>query len=375
MEALKAAGLAGHEEDSRVKKLQELAWSLQSLTSKPGGKLPEVFKKECGRLASDAVQLCTDAGYMDEADFFERAAVYTKKIEAKKVEAATVEEREKDKLADRCFRRGQDGMYLVGNREQLSVSTPSGPLTMTSSSTGGASKLSASTIAAECLDDPEALWLSDRDIRDSDVDALCQGLRQAGSGLTSLDLSHNQLADAGVQKLVGALAAGTCPKLKELWIGANQFGDLGFEMLTNGLVKLRKDLKVHAEVELKPATDAAAAPPDEKVPDTEGADIHGLTQAVTDNAASADAGGVAAGGHKVEETSEGGLRITLHLPDDIQTAKDLVLDVSESRLLARTLSGAEVADIALPPGLDASSCEAKFSKKLHTMTVAFQSIK
>lgn len=63
--------------------------------------------------------------------------------------------------------------------------------------------------------------------------------------LTELDLSHNKIKDAGIQALVAALAGGAAPKLKELRVYSNEFGELGQTMLTQGLPVFRKKLEVH----------------------------------------------------------------------------------------------------------------------------------
>eukprot|EP00913_Durusdinium_trenchii_P020797 g19537.t1 len=62
--------------------------------------------------------------------------------------------------------------------------------------------------------------------------------------VTELDLSHNSIKDTGVQALVAALASGAAPKLRELKLYSNEFGQLGETMLTQGLPVFRKDLKV-----------------------------------------------------------------------------------------------------------------------------------
>jgi len=107
--------------------------------------------------------------------------------------------------------------------------------------------LTAQEVAARCRDDPEALFLCDVGIGDTDIDALCKGLKNAGQNLSTLDISNNQIADAGLQALVTAFAGGMCPKLTELYIGCNQFGEQGLTMLNSGLRVLRKGLTIHAE--------------------------------------------------------------------------------------------------------------------------------
>eukprot|EP00928_Gymnodinium_smaydae_P003757 TRINITY_DN11329_c0_g1_i1.p1 TRINITY_DN11329_c0_g1~~TRINITY_DN11329_c0_g1_i1.p1 ORF type:complete len:297 (-),score=87.14 TRINITY_DN11329_c0_g1_i1:107-922(-) len=72
-------------------------------------------------------------------------------------------------------------------------------------------------------------------------------LLKGNDDVTELDLSHNQLNDAGVQALVAALAAGAAPNLKDLRIYKNEFGALGKTMLTQGLAVFRKKLEIKCE--------------------------------------------------------------------------------------------------------------------------------
>lgn len=83
-------------------------------------------------------------------------------------------------------------------------------------------------------------------INDEDLKELIQAIRNSEI-VEELDLSHNNISDQGVQNLVGTLANGGFPKLKELKIYANKFTDLGTTMLSQGLRILRKSLTVHLE--------------------------------------------------------------------------------------------------------------------------------
>merc|ERR1719277_839123 len=78
---------------------------------------------------------------------------------------------------------------------------------------------------------------------DEDIALLCEHLK-GNKDITELDLSHNHIKDAGIQKLVGALAGGAAPNLKELRVYNNEFGELGKVMLTQGLPVLRKKLEI-----------------------------------------------------------------------------------------------------------------------------------
>jgi len=81
-------------------------------------------------------------------------------------------------------------------------------------------------------------------ICDEDITDLVKQLK-GNQDVIELDLSHNNIKDVGVQALVGALANGAAPNLKELRLYSNEFGELGQTMLTKGLPVFRKKLTVH----------------------------------------------------------------------------------------------------------------------------------
>lgn len=78
---------------------------------------------------------------------------------------------------------------------------------------------------------------------DEDLAEVIEHLK-GNTDVTELDVSHNHIKDAGVQRLVGALASGAAPNLKELRIYNNEFTHLGEVMLTQGLPVLRKKLEI-----------------------------------------------------------------------------------------------------------------------------------
>ncbi|CAL1138618.1 unnamed protein product [Cladocopium goreaui] len=78
---------------------------------------------------------------------------------------------------------------------------------------------------------------------DEDLTEVIEKLKD-NQDVTELDLSHNKIKDSGIQALVAALAAGAAPKLRELKVYSNEFGQLGETMLTQGLPVFRRDLKV-----------------------------------------------------------------------------------------------------------------------------------
>lgn len=211
--------------------------------------------------------MCSNASYTEQNDFVERAEAFTEELTKKKAEATKVEEAEKEKLANRCLRANGGGGYGVGKREDSYFLPPPDkapvldrdspfdapsqenrmPESNGASRVGAGALLSAAEVAARCADDPEALFLCDLALRDSDMDAVCEGLRRGGSRLTALDLSHNALGDKGMQRIASELARKTCPQLRELWVGGNNFSELGAKALTEGLTAIRRDLAVHLD--------------------------------------------------------------------------------------------------------------------------------
>lgn len=88
------------------------------------------------------------------------------------------------------------------------------------------------------------MGLAFNQLTDEDMTEIIESLK-GNKDVTELDLSNNHFKDAGIQRLVGALAGGAAPNLKELRIHSNEFSDLGKVMLTQGLKVLRKKLEIH----------------------------------------------------------------------------------------------------------------------------------
>eukprot|EP00811_Abedinium_folium_P036724 NODE_9406_length_1426_cov_8.027714.p1 GENE.NODE_9406_length_1426_cov_8.027714~~NODE_9406_length_1426_cov_8.027714.p1 ORF type:complete len:385 (+),score=132.95 NODE_9406_length_1426_cov_8.027714:147-1301(+) len=239
-------------EDPRVRDLQQLAWNVQGRSNKPGGRLPESYRHSVSRFTSRVVAMCADAPYMAEVDFLERAKTATRELEAKKAEITQLEAEIEKEREGNCFRAAAGGStYVVGKRctpESAGGGDGSGEVfTLPPTRQGGERTLTAGEVTARCADDPEELQLCDVGLGDSSIEALCEGLRAGGAQLRVLDLSHNCISDAGVQRLVSALAArALCPQLSELWLGGNAFGKLGSDMLVSGLGALRPRLVIHS---------------------------------------------------------------------------------------------------------------------------------
>jgi len=334
--------------------------------------------REAYKITSKAISVCGSAGYLEEADFLERSEVLRKEIEAKKIELKEVEDIEIEKLAGKCYRAAGGGSYavtnVVGPGGALSNGghvDPNAPLPTTAGEMS-AKAITASEVVARCHDDPEALWLSNVGLRDSGLDAVCDGLRRGGSQLTSLDLSHNHIADAGIQRLVTALASGACPHLQELWLGGNEFGALGSQILTAGLGALRKNLSVH--IEESASGDLRPTPPgdlcrgeDATAPAAKPSEV---VAEASDSVSEATPGLEPV---KIEQgpPAEGGswVRAAVPLPEGVLSAQDLELDVSERQLVVKSLGGALLANAALPCTIDPASAQAAFSRKRRTLTV------
>eukprot|EP00929_Paragymnodinium_shiwhaense_P046067 TRINITY_DN23480_c0_g3_i1.p1 TRINITY_DN23480_c0_g3~~TRINITY_DN23480_c0_g3_i1.p1 ORF type:complete len:474 (-),score=111.84 TRINITY_DN23480_c0_g3_i1:245-1666(-) len=442
--------------DDRVKKLQELAWGLQTMSNKPGGKLPEDYKRECYRLSSSAISLCSNATYMEESDFLERAAEFTKKIEAKKIEVGHKEEEVKQSYQGRCLVRTAEGAYTVGNRTDsyaggdiggavLGQATPQKlkepPQTslqklwsksgsdviieevapaMLASSRGNAGydnsasgpAITSSEVAARCQDDPEALWLCDLNLGDGDMEAVCQGLRRGGSRTTSLDISHNRIGDAGIQRLATELAKGSCPKLAELWVGGNSFSQLGAQMLTGGVKAMRKSLSIHLSdgggdtaatptaaspspvlTGTSPSASSTASCPEAAAPSATEAANHEVNAApataasrAEDEAAVDVADGVPSAAAQpsnvsvsLQPAAEGEVPTVkvavASLPERVSGPQDLDLDVCRQRFIVRVAADGEVlADAAFPKEVDPDSAQAAFSRKRRTITLTLHTV-
>lgn len=89
-----------------------------------------------------------------------------------------------------------------------------------------------------------SMRLSFMSLCDEDIVDLVK-LLKGNEDIKEIDLSHNSIKDTGIQTLVGALANGAAPNLRELRLYNNEFGELGKTMLTQGLAVLRKKLEVH----------------------------------------------------------------------------------------------------------------------------------
>jgi len=89
--------------------------------------------------------------------------------------------------------------------------------------------------------------LSFASMTDDDLDVLLDAVRTS-EVVKELDLSHNDLRDVGVQKLVSVLADETClPNLETVRLYKNGFTSLGMTMLTQGLAVFRPNLKLILE--------------------------------------------------------------------------------------------------------------------------------
>lgn len=369
--------------DPRVKKLQEDAWSLQNMSVKPGNVIPEDAKKSAYRLTSRVIALCTNAEYVEEEDFLERAAAFKKDIVAKRKELEQLEESIKQDKSGKCYRVKSDGGYEIGQRGTgSSFEEMSGGYFNTTDEVYGhagqpQSALSAKEVMDRCAEDPECLWLGGAGIRDRDVEALLEGLRKSGSQLTSLDLSDNQMADKGIQKLVTGFAGGLCPKLQELWVTGNPFTQLGHQMLTSGLGNLRKDLNIQMSQPNVPnrgeGTSEVAEPKERQAPASSlppASETPKKAEEPATTVAASPEGQASVGCSGLDfSVLDGSIQVKVHMPDSVTKADEFDLDLSEERVVVRGSDGSLIADGKTPVPVNPDTAQAKFSRRNHSLTV------
>eukprot|EP00927_Polykrikos_kofoidii_P080870 TRINITY_DN77870_c0_g1_i1.p1 TRINITY_DN77870_c0_g1~~TRINITY_DN77870_c0_g1_i1.p1 ORF type:complete len:271 (+),score=60.36 TRINITY_DN77870_c0_g1_i1:216-1028(+) len=97
-----------------------------------------------------------------------------------------------------------------------------------------------------CAKGAKEMRFSFMNLTDEDLKEILP-LLKGNEDVLELDLSQNDIEDAGVQSLVATLAGGAAPNLRELKIFCNKFGDLGKTMLTQGLPVFRKKLDIRWE--------------------------------------------------------------------------------------------------------------------------------
>ena len=80
------------------------------------------------------------------------------------------------------------------------------------------------------------LWLHENKIRSAGLTGLAAAFRADGApGITELRLQFNDIDDVGVLALAEAWEAGGCSQLREVHLGANQIGDAGLAALAQHL--------------------------------------------------------------------------------------------------------------------------------------------
>jgi len=406
-----------HDDDPRVKELRDLAYRLSNFCNKPGSRMPQEVQKAARKLSSKVQAYCSDVEYIAEPDFVERKAMFEKLINVEVEKCRKAEEAAVEDSKSKCYRGLGGGeyeiAYLEGRADPKFIGDPNAPLSTSKSKREQA--LTADEVANRCQDDPEALFLCDVGIGDTDIDALCAGLKRAGQKLTTLDISSNQIADAGIQKLTTGFAGGMCPNLTELYIGCNAFGEQGRCMLDGGLVFLRKGLTIHADnsVGQSPAQELGGTafrnnwkpevvtaeqearsgdiegPASNKKKSPTGGDTGALPnyndmlkaakgeapKAKPEKAAAEDAGKVTdnsafSGSATIVEGAEGQeVHVVIPLAgSSVSSAADLELDISASEVRISGPGGLSVS-VLLPDEVEPSSAQPSFSKKRQQLVV------
>jgi hypothetical protein len=231
-------------EETPAEKLRTQAWGLNTKCSKPGGVLPEKVKKEAHNLSSKVIGFCEDAKYTDPADWELRAAKFRVLVKEKAEEMDRIEKEIKEASAANPKVAAWDekeGKYVVAEKRPAGWSQDTGSSAELKTSVGDGSGLEAARarIGLESLEEvSDSVDLSGLRLTDSDLPPL---LEEISTSVTSIDLSRNEIQDAGLQTLITACV--TRPALKELRLAGNSFGEMGLVML-KGLASLRADLHV-----------------------------------------------------------------------------------------------------------------------------------
>lgn len=367
--------------------------------------MPLDVQKAARKLSSKVQAYTSDVEYIAEEDFVERKKSFEKLLHA---ELEKVQKAEADAVEDskgKCYRGLGGGSYEVaylskGNDPQCDQAP------MQTSTSARTQALTAEEVASRCQEDPEALFLCDVGIGDTDIDALTAGLKRAGQNLTMLDISSNNIADAGVQKLVTGFAGGICPKLTELFIGCNSFGEQGRTMLSGGLSILRKGLTINAddsgtkpskqEGRCKEPNEPATTKQEPQAPqelqevttieqEAKSCDIESPASRKKKSPTGADLGapsisdlapegGVDETGNAfsgsatvIEESQEVHVVIPL-AGSSVTAATDLDLDISAWEVRIAGPGGLSVS-VTLPAAVEPGSAQASFSKKRQQMVV------
>jgi hypothetical protein len=388
------------DDDPRVKELRDLAYRLSNVCNKPGSRVPPDVQRKGRNLSSKVQGYCSDVEYIAEADFVERKAQFEKLLNAEVAKVKKAEEEATEDSKSKCYRGLGGGSYEVAYLTK-SGGTAIENAPLNTSTSKRAQALTAEEVAARCRDDPEALFLCDVGIGDTDIDALCKGLKTAGKTLTTLDISNNQIADAGVQTLVTAFATGMCPQLTELYIGCNTFGEQGLTMLNGGLGVLRKGLAIHAEdapghstaQELgepsAPKLEVASTEQEASLGDVEspasqkqksptggdtGSPLDGgnlqEADARPETATAAEAGSAFSGSCTiVDGADDQEVHVVVPLAGSaVTSAADLDLDVSASEVRISGPGGLTLS-VSLPAEVDPGSAQPSFSKKRQRLVV------
>ncbi|CAD7969230.1 unnamed protein product [Amoebophrya sp. A120] len=265
----------------QVEKLREFAWKVQSRHHKPGCVLPEDFKKQAFRETGKVVSYCLDClKYVGEADFKERAPGMRKRMQEILTEIERLEQESKDHRATLAFKPdAESGSYSIQSKASCSGNkgdgrapggkdekllgddeTAAGASTSSSSSTGPSTKMPAELAESKKCNGITAtgvkqylkgnvLKLPKLGLGDTDMGSVLEVCKDS-SYIQTLDLSHNEIADAGMQQLVAFLASpDNLPSLKTVRIDGNaEMTELGRCMVT-GLRMLRKKVEFVATEE------------------------------------------------------------------------------------------------------------------------------
>jgi len=333
------------ENDPRIKELQTAAWSLQTMTNKPGNKIPEPVKRDAYKVTSKGIELCNDAIYIEEEDWVKRAGVLRKQIEAKRVEVEAAEKEQTEKNTGKCYRSMGNGQYTIGSKTSPApVATPQ--VSSKPTSRGIDQELAVQSALALYS---ETFGPAKTPSKDQ-----TEGTRSEESE------QQKQCAEASVPD-----SAANCTEMPAPPTTPTKCSS------TEVLQEADQDQ------DKAPSTAAGAT---SSLSTSSGASISNSVPAGETHSPAAPCPSAAtpassseAASKLFDEIDEEGrriFRVEVQLPDGIASVRDLEVDISDARLLVQdTQRVVEFANVALPTAGDSELAKAAFSKKKRLLTV------
>ena len=213
------------------KALREEAWGVQNRISGRAGisgkhlEIPEDVKSGIYQLASEQLQLCSDAekGYIAPDDFDDRISKVSTKLKALSFRLENLPAVQ-PVVTKRAVIRDPRCTYQLEEKDSTSE------------------KLSEAL--SRIVPGIESLDVAGLNLTDADISEVIDVVRNTAQGkLRVWDLSGNNIHDVGAQRIAAFLAS-ACPSLTWLNLKNNPIGTAGKSALISGLKIIRKGLDV-----------------------------------------------------------------------------------------------------------------------------------